>query len=126
MLKLNVIQLSFRKKYVEERLGKNPDDDPSTSAPEVKRFRADNLEDEILFRAADKLKEFTSKKNDELLSNQMLVGIPEVDLGLTARMSNIVETEQKKIQLLKKKSIPTKDSIPQVNLEDPAIKNLRR
>ncbi|KAE9551128.1 hypothetical protein FO519_005663 [Halicephalobus sp. NKZ332] len=113
------------KKYVEERLSGTPND-PSSSAPEKKKFKAQSLEDEILFRAAEKLKEFTSTKNDELLSNQMLVGIPEVDLGLEARMNNIVETEQKKLELLKKKNIPTKGSIPEVDLEDPAIKKLRR
>ena len=115
---------NFRKKYVEERL--NKPGDPSTSAPESKRFKAESLEDEILFRAAEKIKQFTSTKNDELLSNQMLVGIPEVDLGLGARMNNILETEQKKLELLKKKKLLTKDSIPEVDLEDPAIKKLRR
>lgn len=84
------------------------------------------MEDEILFRAAEKLKKFSSTKNDELLSNQMLVGIPEVDLGLSARMNNIVETEQKKLELFRKKKIPNKNAIPEVDLEDPAIKKLRR
>ena len=33
------------------------------------------------YLAAEKVKKQNSKTNDELLSNQMLVGIPEVDLG---------------------------------------------
>jgi hypothetical protein len=33
-------------------------------------------------KVAEKLSGFKSKANEELLSNQMLVGIPEVDLGI--------------------------------------------
>jgi hypothetical protein len=35
------------------------------------------IEDEILYRADEKIKKYSRKANDELLSNQMLVGIPE-------------------------------------------------
>uniref|UniRef100_A0A914CBA2 Uncharacterized protein n=1 Tax=Acrobeloides nanus TaxID=290746 RepID=A0A914CBA2_9BILA len=58
------------------------------------------MEDQILYKAAEKLKGYSSKSNDELLSNQMLVGIPEVDLGLNVRMNNIIETEKKKSEIL--------------------------
>ncbi|VDK60461.1 unnamed protein product [Gongylonema pulchrum] len=54
-----------------------------------------------MWKAAEKVRLFRSERNDELLSNQMLAGIPEVDLGINARMSNIIETEKKKSEMLK-------------------------
>lgn len=33
-------------------------------------------------KAAESVKGYVSKRSEELLSNQMLVGIPEVDLGI--------------------------------------------
>ncbi|KAI1713879.1 hepatocellular carcinoma-associated antigen 59 domain-containing protein [Ditylenchus destructor] len=63
-----------------------------------------NVENSILLRAAGKMKGYTSSKsNEELLSNQMLVGIPEVDLGIDVRISNIIDTEKKKMELFRKK-----------------------
>uniref|UniRef100_A0A914YL61 Hepatocellular carcinoma-associated antigen 59 n=1 Tax=Panagrolaimus superbus TaxID=310955 RepID=A0A914YL61_9BILA len=109
------------KKYIAQRLNKNED----SADPEIKKYKPQNLEDEILFRAAEEIKQFTSKTNDELLSNQMLVGIPEVDLGLSSRMTNIVQTEQKKVELLKKK-LPSKNDITAISPDDPSMKHLRR
>ena len=57
------------KKYIQQKLGKEDE----LSEPEMKRYKPQNLEDEILFRAAEEIKRFSSKTNDELLSNQMLV-----------------------------------------------------
>ncbi|KAK6054736.1 hepatocellular carcinoma-associated antigen 59 [Cooperia oncophora] len=51
-------------------------------------------------RAARKLKGYRSEASNELLSEHMLAGIPEVDLGINARISNILETEKKKSELL--------------------------
>lgn len=43
----------------------------------------ENMEETIMLNAANKLKSYSnSKAYDESLSNQMLVGIPEVDLGI--------------------------------------------
>jgi hypothetical protein len=39
------------------------------------------------------------KKNEEMLSNQMLSGIPEVDLGVDERIRNIEATEEAKMKL---------------------------
>jgi hypothetical protein len=68
------------KKYIEKRLKRSKDttEDAETS----KKFKPVSGEDAILIQAAEKLKGYTSKSNDELLSNQMLLGIPEVDLGI--------------------------------------------
>ncbi|KJH44652.1 hepatocellular carcinoma-associated antigen 59 [Dictyocaulus viviparus] len=55
---------------------------------------------DVLLRAASKLKGYRSEASNELLSEHMLAGIPEVDLGISARISNILETEKKKSELL--------------------------
>ncbi|VDM97111.1 unnamed protein product [Thelazia callipaeda] len=60
-----------------------------------------SVDDILMWKAAEKVRLFRSERNDELLSNQMLAGIPEVDLGINARMSNIIETEKKKSEMLK-------------------------
>ena len=41
-----------------------------------------------------------SAKSEEMLSNQMLSGIPEVDLGVDERIRNVEATEEAKLQLL--------------------------
>lgn len=50
-------------------------------------------------------------KSEEMLSNQMLSGIPEVDLGISAKIRNIEATEEAKMKMLelrsKKKTGPT-------------------
>lgn len=71
----------FRKKYIDQRL--NPEsasDSLNASAP--KKTNPTTVEDTILMKVAEKLSGYKSKANEELLSNQMLVGIPEVDLGI--------------------------------------------
>lgn len=46
----------------------------------------------------------SSQKNEEMLSNQMLNGIPEVDLGIEAKIKNIEATEEAKIKLMDQKN----------------------
>ncbi|KAK6107006.1 Hepatocellular carcinoma-associated antigen 59 family protein [Brugia pahangi] len=88
------------KKYVQAELRKRKavqdleDNDATTS-------KVSSMEDTLMWKAAEKVRLFRSERNDELLSNQMLAGIPEVDLGINARMSNIIETEKKKSDMLK-------------------------
>ncbi|KAK9885771.1 hypothetical protein WA026_013641 [Henosepilachna vigintioctopunctata] len=57
------------------------------------------------------LRESTAKRSEEMLSNQMLSGIPEVDLGIEAKIKNIEATEEAKLRLLlenqKKKDGPS-------------------
>uniref|UniRef100_A0A8R1TNA0 Uncharacterized protein n=1 Tax=Onchocerca volvulus TaxID=6282 RepID=A0A8R1TNA0_ONCVO len=77
------------KKYVQAELRKR------------KASKIPSMEDTLMWKAAEKVRLFRSERNDELLSNQMLAGIPEVDLGINARMSNIIETEKKKSEMLK-------------------------
>ncbi|KAL3284683.1 hypothetical protein HHI36_018832 [Cryptolaemus montrouzieri] len=47
------------------------------------------------------LRESTAKRSEEMLSNQMLSGIPEIDLGIEAKIRNIEATEEAKLKLLR-------------------------
>ncbi|XP_066962398.1 splicing factor C9orf78 homolog [Macrobrachium rosenbergii] len=86
-------------KYIEENLAKrkgltseeNPDDQP----------RHQTLEEAALHAVPDILRESSTKRSEEMLSNQMLSGIPEVDLGLEAKIRNIEATEEAKQKLLR-------------------------
>ncbi|KAL0596573.1 Telomere length and silencing protein 1-like protein [Plecturocebus cupreus] len=42
----------------------------------------------------------SAKKTKEMFSNQMLSGIPELDLGINARIKNIISIENAKAHLL--------------------------
>lgn len=57
------------------------------------------------------LRESSSKKSEEMLSNQMLNGIPEIDLGIESKIKNIEATEEAKQKLLmdqkNKKDLPS-------------------
>lgn len=57
---------------------------------------ASNYEQKIkaLYQIPEHLQVNKKEQSEEMLSNQMLSGIPEVDLGIEAKFSNIEETEQ--------------------------------
>ncbi|RZC37878.1 Hep 59 and/or CRAL TRIO 2 domain containing protein, partial [Asbolus verrucosus] len=57
-------------------------------------------EEAALRAVPDHLKESSTKRSEEMLSNQMLNGIPEVDLGIEAKIKNIEATEEAKLKLL--------------------------
>jgi hypothetical protein len=70
----------FRRKFIDQRL--NRESDSLDASAQQKKDKPTTVEDEILMKVAEKLSGFKSKVDEELLSNQMLVGIPEVDLGI--------------------------------------------
>ncbi|XP_060861593.1 splicing factor C9orf78 isoform X2 [Metopolophium dirhodum] len=49
------------------------------------------------------LRNSTTHRSEEMLSNQMLSGIPEVDLGIDAKIKNIEATEEAKMKLIRDK-----------------------
>jgi hypothetical protein len=53
--------------------------DVSSTKDANKNYDPDHI---LMNRAAERLKKFHSKSSEEMLSNQMLSGIPEVDLGI--------------------------------------------
>ncbi|XP_030380401.1 telomere length and silencing protein 1 homolog [Scaptodrosophila lebanonensis] len=57
-------------------------------------------EDAALYALPDHLRQSSSHRSEEMLSNQMLNGIPEVDLGIHAKIRNIEATEDAKQKLL--------------------------
>lgn len=81
------------KKYIENQMNGGKDQSSFLKEGELSR------EDEILFRAAKKFEGMRSKMADESTSGSMLGGIPEVDLGIEARMKNVMNTEQLKSQI---------------------------
>jgi len=94
-------------KYVEEELAKrrlkmsSEADDSKSSASKS------NTTDDLFLRVIpEHLLKITSEpkgKNEEMLSSQMLSGIPEVDLGIEERIRNIEKTEAARTKLLEKR-----------------------
>lgn len=88
-------------KYVEEELAKrrsNPNEGDSLN----NSGRA-NLTDDMLLKVIPenllKLMNESKSKNEEMLSSQMLSGIPEVNLGIEERIRNIEKTEAARAKL---------------------------
>lgn len=70
---------------------------PTSPDPSVK------LPEDALYEVPEHLRISSSKKSEEMLSNQMLSGIPEVDLGIEAKIKNIEATEDAKQKLLRER-----------------------
>uniref|UniRef100_A0A8R1HSL5 Uncharacterized protein n=1 Tax=Caenorhabditis japonica TaxID=281687 RepID=A0A8R1HSL5_CAEJA len=88
-------------KYSKDGNGEEEEKQQTVSA----KFSSLNAEDrdvELLKQAAGKVKANQRKTETELLSEHMLAGIPEVDLGISTRITNILETEKKKRFMLEK------------------------
>lgn len=68
-------------------------------------------EDAALLSLPAHLSQTSSQRSEEMLSNQMLSGIPEVDLGIEAKIKNIEATEDAKLKFLqeqqRKKDLPS-------------------
>lgn len=57
-------------------------------------------EEAALLSLPEYLRISSTHKSEEMLSNQMLSGIPEVDLGIEAKIKNIEATEAAKMKLM--------------------------
>ena len=65
--------------------------------------RAKSKED-ALYELPEKLKVKSQlKQSEEMLSNQMLSGIPEVNLGIQAKIRNIEATEEAKMKMIEER-----------------------
>ena len=80
----------FIETEVEKRRGK-PDDHGSNEGPAYL-----SPEELALMSLPEHLKKSQTKKSEEMLSSQMLSGIPEVDLGIDEKIRNIEATEAAK------------------------------
>lgn len=89
-------------KYIEEQLAKRKgkSDDESQSGDESQKAKYFTPEEAALQAVPDHLRQSSTKRSEEMLSNQMLSGIPEVDLGIEAKIKNIEATEEAKLRLL--------------------------
>ena len=61
-------------------------------------------EEQALLSLPELLSKSHSKKNEEMLSSQMLSGIPEVDLGIDEKIRNIEATEFAKKRLAEERN----------------------
>ncbi|XP_070582097.1 splicing factor C9orf78-like [Ptychodera flava] len=83
-------------KYIEEQMAKKQG--KQLTKEEAKKGKTGQ---DLLYELPDRLKKAASStRSEEMLSNQMLSGIPEVDLGIDAKIRNIEATEDAKQKLL--------------------------
>lgn len=90
-------------KYIEQELQKRKgggSDDKSADNDDADAHKYLTPEDAALYALPDHLRQSSSHRSEEMLSNQMLNGIPEVDLGIQAKIRNIEATEDAKQKLL--------------------------
>ncbi|XP_065360233.1 splicing factor C9orf78 [Calliphora vicina] len=89
-------------KYIEQELHKRKGVAESNPENELGADPQKYLtpEEAALFALPEHLRQSSSHRSEEMLSNQMLNGIPEVDLGIDAKIKNIEATEEAKQKLL--------------------------
>nr|CAB3227263.1 uncharacterized protein C9orf78 homolog [Phallusia mammillata] len=87
--------------YVESELKKIRGEKEEGS--EVQKSKIKTAEDQ-LYQLPDHLKLAAKDHSEEMLSNQMLSGIPEIDLGIETKIKNIERTEEAKQKLIKEMS----------------------
>ncbi|XP_043286233.1 telomere length and silencing protein 1 homolog [Venturia canescens] len=101
-------------KYIEEELSKRKN--KNSEIGEDGEIGADGMsycspEEAALQAVPEHLRQSSTHRSEEMLSNQMLSGIPEVDLGIEAKIRNIEATEEAKLKLLwerhRKKDVPS-------------------
>ncbi|XP_034025842.1 telomere length and silencing protein 1 homolog isoform X3 [Thalassophryne amazonica] len=91
-------------KYIETELKKKK----GLEEAEEQKVKVKNAEDH-LYELPENIRVNSAKKTEEMLSNQMLSGIPEVDLGIDAKIKNIIQTEEAKAKLLAEQRNKKKD-----------------
>ncbi|KAI5089330.1 hypothetical protein C0J45_20738 [Silurus meridionalis] len=92
-------------KYIETELKKKK----GLLEAEEQKVKIKNAED-LLYELPENIRVNSAKKTEEMLSNQMLSGIPEVDLGIDAKIKNIISTEDAKAKLIAEQRNKKKDS----------------
>lgn len=90
MMKYIEVELSKRKGQLKQEEDAKLNDANKYCSPEEAALQA----------VPDHLRASSTHRSEEMLSNQMLSGIPEVDLGIDAKIRNIEATEEAKLKLL--------------------------
>ncbi|XP_005099124.1 telomere length and silencing protein 1 homolog [Aplysia californica] len=87
-------------KYVEEELARRK----GHHKEEEETKDSQKSQTDSLYDLPEHLKKYSSeKRSEDMLSNQMLSGIPEIDLGIDAKIKNIEATEDAKQKLLEER-----------------------
>uniref|UniRef100_A0A336LWJ6 CSON006734 protein n=1 Tax=Culicoides sonorensis TaxID=179676 RepID=A0A336LWJ6_CULSO len=98
-------------KYIEEQLAKQKGEKQAQDEAEGNSKKYLTPEEAALMALPAHLRNTSTQKSEEMLSNQMLNGIPEVDLGIEAKIKNIEATEEAKQKMIqdqrKKKDGPS-------------------
>ncbi|EDO47217.1 predicted protein [Nematostella vectensis] len=87
-------------KYIEEEISKRKGQ--AESGEDINKVRDKfKTKEDLLFQVPKHI-DVRSRlmKSEEMLSNQMLSGIPEVDLGISAKIRNIEATEEAKMKVI--------------------------
>ena len=96
-------------KYIDEQLSKRKGQEAMNQEIDGNRYLSP--EDAAILSLPKHLRETSTKKSEEMLSNQMLNGIPEIKLGIEAKIRNIEATEEAKMKILadqkSKKDLPS-------------------
>ncbi|XP_055911855.1 splicing factor C9orf78 homolog [Eupeodes corollae] len=87
-------------KYIDEELRKRKGVVKDVDEQEADKTKYMTPEEAALSALPDHLRQSSSNRSEEMLSNQMLNGIPEVDLGIDAKIKNIEATEEAKQKLV--------------------------
>lgn len=89
-------------KYIEEELSKRKSKNSTDNANSTYNEKGSycSPEEAALRAVPGHLRQSSTNRSEEMLSNQMLSGIPEVDLGIEAKIRNIEATEEAKLKLL--------------------------
>ncbi|XP_078041468.1 splicing factor C9orf78 isoform X2 [Augochlora pura] len=89
-------------KYIEEELTKrkSKNEGQTENGPNNEKGSYCSPEEAALQAVPEHLRQSSAHRSEEMLSNQMLSGIPEVDLGIEAKIRNIEATEEAKLKLL--------------------------
>lgn len=97
-------------KYIEDQMSKRSGVE-SNKLDDIDANRYLTPEEAALLAIPNHLRENATKKSEEMLSNQMLNGIPEINLGIEAKIRNIEATEEAKQKLIadqkSKKDLPS-------------------
>lgn len=96
-------------KYIDEQLSKRKGVETSRDDNDANKYLSP--EEAAILSLPVHLRETSTKKSEEMLSNQMLNGIPEINLGIDAKIKNIEATEEAKMKILadqkNKKDLPS-------------------
>jgi len=99
------------KKFIEVEMEKIKGTDVDENEDEGPQYLSP--EDAALQALPKHLTKSTFKKDQQMLSAQMLTGIPEVDLGIEVKIQNIERTERAKRDLLRKGEISLGEGVRQ-------------